>query len=458
MILEKVKQLKPDVVEKILRDSLDDSSLKVLDVLDPEGLGGLNDGFASDLKKIVVTVEEGNKGGEQRKIHLVVKASLASGESWISVLMGGFLFFKESFWYSTAFPELLKLVNETQRDALVEMVPVVHHASCNYQDQDIDSFLLKNGLLCCCCVFATKPKEKGIILMENLKESNFVDLKAIERTSGGGVKSSHMRMILEAIAHFHGAWMVWSRGTGGMGDKTREEVLFLYKQVGTEGGMYKAIYKQFIKKVTNMFIEVADAKKEEEAKKNLTKLRDSPRTVDMFMKSFSHKDSKFKTICHADFWTSQIMFALNEDGSPKRVKILDYQVLMPGHPALDIWTMVYSATDADYRANQLEDDLRAYFDVLSTYMEEKADFKEFREELEERRMKGITMDALACMLTLSPEKLPSPTKEFGKCLKACKQLLVAEDSPDDHPDIREMRRRVMSNFGELESLDILKEK
>ena len=132
MILEKVKQLKPDVVEKILRDSLDDSSLKVLDVLDPEGLGGLNDGFASDLKKIVVTVEEG-KGGEQRKIHLVVKASLASGESWISVLMGGFLFFKESFWYSSAFPELLKLVNETQRDALMEMVPVVHHASCNYQ-------------------------------------------------------------------------------------------------------------------------------------------------------------------------------------------------------------------------------------------------------------------------------------------------------------------------------------
>ena len=130
MILEKVKQLKPDVVEKILRDSLGDSSLKVLDVLDPEGLGGLNDGFASDLKKIVVTVEEG-KGGEQRKIHLVVKASLASGESWISVLMGGFLFFKESFWYSTAFPELLKLVNESQRDALVEMVDNEGHPMAN---------------------------------------------------------------------------------------------------------------------------------------------------------------------------------------------------------------------------------------------------------------------------------------------------------------------------------------
>ena len=65
----------------------------------------------------------------------------------------------------------------------------------------------------------------------------------------------------------------------------------------------------------NFFIEVAEAKKQEEAKKKLTELRDSPRTVDMFMKTFSYKDSKFQTICHADFWTSQIMFSLNEDGT-----------------------------------------------------------------------------------------------------------------------------------------------
>ena len=68
----------------------------------------------------------------------------------------------------------------------------------------------------------------------------------------------------------------------------------------------------------NFFIEVAEAKKEEEAKKKLTELRDSPRTVDMFMKTFSYKDSKFQTICHADFWTSQIMFSLNEDGEQIR--------------------------------------------------------------------------------------------------------------------------------------------
>ena len=34
--------------------------------------------------------------------------------------------------------------------------------------------------------------------------------------------------------------------------KEVSKVLFLYKQVGTEGGMYKAFYKQFIKKVILM--------------------------------------------------------------------------------------------------------------------------------------------------------------------------------------------------------------
>ena len=54
--------------------------------------------------------------------------------------------------------------------------------------------------------------------------------------------------------------------------------------------------------------------------------------------------------------------------------------------------MVYSATDAEYRANHLEEDLKAYYEVLSGYMDDKVDYKLFREEVEERRVKGLTMD------------------------------------------------------------------
>ena len=73
------------------------------------------------------------------------------------------------------------------------------------------------------------------------------------------------------------------------------------------------------------------------------------------------------------------------------MKILDYQGLTLGHPALDIWSIVYSATDACYRVNHLEDDLRAYYTILSGYMEIKVDYKEFRQELEERRVMGMVM-------------------------------------------------------------------
>ena len=79
-------------------------------------------------------------------------------------------------------------------------------------------------------------------------------------------------------------------------------------------------------------------------------------------------------------------------GSPRRVKILDFQGLTLGHPAQDIWTIVYAATDPEYRAAHLEADLRAYHAVLATYMEDAApDFSEFMRELEERRVYGLVL-------------------------------------------------------------------
>ena len=56
-------------------------------------------------------------------------------------------------------------------------------------------------------------------------------------------------------------------------------------------------------------------------------------------------------------------------GNPKRVKILDYQGLTLGHPAYDIWSIVYSATDGKYRSDHLEEDLQAYYAIFSSYMD-----------------------------------------------------------------------------------------
>ena len=58
-------------------------------------------------------------------------------------------------------------------------------------------------------------------------------------------------------------------------------------------------------------------------------------------------------------------------------------------------------------------------------------------------------------MTLSPTKLPSPTKELSKYTAACREILLAEETPDDHPDIREIRRRVTANLGEMIDLGLI---
>ena len=169
--------------------------------------------------------------------------------------------------------------------------------------------------MCCCCILCLKSKEKGIILMENLKEggeNTYVDLKEIERTSGGGVKTSHMRMILEALAHFHGAWMVWLKEGEGMGDMTRDQMLKFFEpgKSNTRKWLWKSLMKNFM----SYYTVCAEANDMQSTKERIQKFISSPESVDRFMKVFDYKDSKYKTMAHSDMWTSQIMISLNEDG------------------------------------------------------------------------------------------------------------------------------------------------
>ena len=51
-------------------------------------------------------------------------------------------------------------------------------------------------------------------------------------------------------------------------------------------------------------------------------------------------------------------------------------------------------------------------------------------------------------MNLSPVQLPSPAKFFA----AITEMLLAEEREDDHPDTREIRRRVAANLQEMVDL------
>ena len=315
-VVKEAGDLTPAVLQNILQQSLKNAAIHVTQVQNPMGLGGMNDQYGSELTKIVVTMEE---DGKTKRLRLVVKASLQSTDAWGAVIFGLLPFCREVFWFDTALPKLQSLVNVEQAASLADIVPKVHYAYCNYKEGDRQGCLIGNGLAsslaCCCCVLATKPKEKGIIVMENLKEGNgdtYVDLKQIECTSGGGVKSVHMRMILVALAHFHGAWMVWLRKGVGIGDLTRSQVLKFFKHKKVL--QHKWYWKVHLKKFMSYYISLAEAKNMQGIKERVQKFIDHPTSVDSILYAFNYKDTNFETVCHSDLWSSQIMLSLHEDG------------------------------------------------------------------------------------------------------------------------------------------------
>ena len=233
----------------------------------------------------------------------MAKSALQSWAAWGNVWFSLFIFYREAFWFGMALPELSQLVTKDQAAALAAVMPRVHLAYCNYQEDDLAR------------CFISKPKEKGVILMENLVEGGeekFVDMKEIERTGGGGVKTAHMRLLLQGLAHFHGAWLVWLRRGKALGNRSREQVMDFLKQQAAY--QYKWMWKMMIKKTMNKYSLLAEAKKEQGIKDKVEAFRSSPEAAERFMKAFDYKDSKFQTVCHSDFQTSQIMFSLDEDG------------------------------------------------------------------------------------------------------------------------------------------------
>ena len=81
------------------------------------------------------------------------------------------------------------------------------------------------------------------------------------------------------------------------------------------------MWKSMIKKVMSFYTVLAEAKNMQGAKDKIRAFVDSPQSVDLIMKAFNYKDSKFKTMTHSDLWTSQIMFSLREDGESESLKV-----------------------------------------------------------------------------------------------------------------------------------------
>ncbi len=96
---------------------------------------------------------------------------------------------------------------------------------------------------------------------------------------------------------------------------------------------------------------------------------------------------------HGDFWSTNMMFAHDNEGNPTDIKLIDFQMMGRGHPALDICHLLYTHTDSEFRSKHLQTVLRRYYQVFSSYLDKdlNMNFEIFEKEFQERSQYGLVL-------------------------------------------------------------------
>ena len=121
----------------------------------------------------------------------------------------------------------------------------------------------------------------------------------------------------------------------------------------------------------------------------------------------------------------------------------------------DLWYFLYSSTDREFREAHLEDMLRIYYQKISKYwgMENfQMDFNSFVDEINQYKGSCVAYLSIFIMyIMLNPNVIPlmESWSEYRRFLKAYREDVATMASEDDHPNMKEFKRRCTEILIEL---------
>lgn len=72
-----------------------------------------------------------------------------------------------------------------------------------------------------------------------------------------------------------------------------------------------------------------------------------PRSKQIAFLEEKNDPSSILTIIHGDVWSNNLMY--DDPDDPKKIKLIDYQMLTRRHPARDLFYYFYNSTDRAFR-------------------------------------------------------------------------------------------------------------
>jgi hypothetical protein len=234
--IKNLRDLTNDNVRDILRSSLRDSNLEIVEMGELKDMSGTNDAFNSCICSLQVTVRLGKESnstkstdpptphdsskpdsageappsssqeqetGELKTFDLVVKSPpKASFMRLMHKLTKPFL--NEVTWYLDMLNQIQfveKIVQDTDFK-ISNIVPTCYHAYSNYYSGQVSN-LCESAPWFCNLPF--RSSEEGILLLENMNTKGY---QMHDKMSV--LPLDHFMMAMSDLAHFHGRWLVYS--------------------------------------------------------------------------------------------------------------------------------------------------------------------------------------------------------------------------------------------------------
>ena len=453
--VEKISDLTEENLTKIFQEFFKDKTLSLEILKGQHDFLGKNDQFQSDIKKWEVKIK---KNGEERKLSFIAKTTTElTLQRWSTRLTRQF--FTETFWYKYALPVL-----KSDFPELVHLSPSLYFAYSNYEDSFRPDYCDKScGTF---CRTLHHKDEVGILLLENACEESRPDdsptMVAVDKTK---VMSPHqVTAALRTLAMFHGAWWVWLRR-----QKSKEVTEYVDTVMNLEDvenmfmkmrkqspWFFKASFIKYLKQYPKLL-------KHHGADEGLIERLKSTIKSKIFEDAKALMDpeketSILRTMIHGDFWVNNILFSSDNTEDPKQVAtILDYQVMALGHPARDIWYLIYSNTDKEFREKHLQTVLQEYFHGLSKYLQMEniqMSFETFKEEITRLKVPvALLLSTIIQFIALTPE--PVSLFDSMDAIKHFQATFIKQVGScpleSDDPMVKEIRRRMIGMLYELDS-------
>ena len=248
-------------------------------------------------------------------------------------------------------------------------------------------------ILSCLPVFCSAEcaEETGLLVLEDLTRRPGKVISSLERESL--MDFHHVKTCLSSLAHFHGGcwrWLMRNRQNSGQISHLHS----LHADSWFIEFCFKTIFRM-MRKMLRTFLE--------NRKENSHFIS----RFDNFMKNeifnvmkvmWSNKSpSKFDTIIHGSFWSSNILFQYPDQGRgqlPQKALFVDFQQIGLGNPCRDILSLLYTNTSASFRNKYMDILVQNYFATFQEYFQgffpvSQSNYQEFEKNIEESRTFGL---------------------------------------------------------------------